>query len=161
MSSNASSPSQLGFNSPGSFGASMPHNSELELRDLVLIFRRRKGIIIAALALGFLLAAVILVLSQKQYSSTATIEINKESSSELGMADLSGMASGITGDNEINMQLLTEESVIQSDNTALSVIERLGLEQIPPYAVPAGDDRKNASLMQERGLPLDKAPFPA
>ncbi|MFZ0337872.1 MAG: polysaccharide biosynthesis tyrosine autokinase [Terracidiphilus sp.] len=159
MSSNASSSSQLGFTPPGSFSAFTPHNADLELRDLVLIFRRRKGIIVAALAVGILLAAVVLLLSQRQYSSTATIEINKENSNELGMADLSGIESGFGGDNEINMQLLTEESVIQSDNTALSVIERLGLEQIPPYAVPPGDDGKNAGLAQEHGLPLDKAPF--
>ncbi len=159
MSSNASSPTQLGFTPPGSLAVSMPQNADLELRDLVLIFRRRKSIVIAAFAVGILLAALLLLLSQKQYSSTATIEINKENSSELGMADLSGIGSGITGDNEINMQLLTEESVIQSDNTALSVIERLDLESVPPYAAPAGDDRKNAGLAQEHGLPLDKAPF--
>ena len=87
MSSNASSPSQLGFTPPGTFAASMPHNSDLELRDLVLIFGRRKGIIIAALTAGILLAAVVLFVSQRQYSSTATIEINKENSNELGMAD--------------------------------------------------------------------------
>lgn len=159
MSSNISSPSQLGFTSPAAFTASMPHNADLELRDLVLIFRRRKGIVFVALVLGILLATVFLLLSQKQYSSTATIEINKENSNELGMVDLSGIESGLAGDNEINMELLTEESVIQSDNTALSVIERLGLESVPPYAVPTGNDRKNSGLTQEQGLPLDKAPF--
>jgi len=137
----------------------MPHNADLELRDLVLIFRRRKGIIAAALAVGIALAAVFLLLSQKQYSSTATIEINKENSNELGMVDLSGIESGLGGDNEINMELLTEESVIQSDNTALSVIQRLGLESVSPYAIPAGDDKKNSGLAQEHGLPLDKAPL--
>ena len=137
----------------------MPHNADLELRDLVLIFRRRKGIIAAALAVGIALAAVFLLLSQKQYSSTATIEINKENSNELGMVDLSGIESGLGGDNEINMELLTEESVIQSDNTALSVIQRLGLESVSPYAIPAGDDKTNSGLAQEHGLPLDKAPL--
>lgn len=159
MSSNISSPSQIGFTSPGALGASMPHNADLELRDLVLIFRRRKGIIAAALAVGIALAAVFLLLSQKQYSSTATIEINKENSNELGMVDLSGIESGLGGDNEINMELLTEESVIQSDNTALSVIQRLGLESVSPYAIPAGDDKNNSGLAQEHGLPLDKAPL--
>ena len=53
------------------------------------------------------------------------------------MIDLSGIASGMGGDNEMNMDLLTEQAVIKSDNTALSVIERLKLDEYPPYAIPA------------------------
>lgn len=133
--------------------------ADLELRDIVAILWRRKPLLLAGLAIGVILAIVFVLASQKQYSSTATIEINKDNSNELGMIDLSGITSGLGGDNEINMDLLTEQSVITSDNTALSVIKSLNLESNPPYAIPAGSDSKVSGLSQERGLPLDQAPL--
>jgi capsular exopolysaccharide synthesis family protein len=144
---------------PGVSAFSSTSSAELELRDIVVILRRRKVVIITALALGILLAVVFVLISPKQYSSTATIEINKESSNELGMVDLSGVTSGLGGDNEINMELLTEQAVIMSDNTALSVIQQLKLDANPPYAIPHTPGQNDSSLSRERGLPLDKAPL--
>jgi polysaccharide biosynthesis transport protein len=132
-------------------------NSDLELRDIVTILRRRKGIVLLAFALGLALAALLVLVSPKKYSSTATIEINKESSNELGTVDLSGIASGLGGDNEINMDLLTQQAVIMSDDTALSVIERLKLDSTPPYAIPPASGHRYLDLGQERGLPLEQA----
>jgi capsular exopolysaccharide synthesis family protein len=131
--------------------------AELELRDVVRILRRRKGLIITGLVLGIVAAVLLVLFAQKQYSSTATIEVNKDSGNGLGMVDLSGVTSGLGGDNEINMDLLTEQSVIMSENTALSVIDKLKLDSTAPYAIPAkaGND---TPLGRERGLPLDRAP---
>jgi capsular exopolysaccharide synthesis family protein len=134
-------------------------STELELRDVVVILRRRKALVFAALVFGIVLALVFVLLSPKQYSSTATIEINKESSNELGMVDLSGITSGLGGDNEINMELLTEQAVITSDNTALSVIQQLKLDANPPYAIPTATGSAESELSRERGVPLDKAPL--
>ncbi len=132
--------------------------ADLELRDVVRILRRRKGLILTGLALGIAAAVLVVVVAQKQYSSTATIEVNKDSGNGLGMVDLSGIASGLGGDNEINMDLLTEEAVIMSDNTALSVIEKLKLDSSAPYAIPPAKG-KETELGLERGLPLEKAPL--
>lgn len=137
----------------------LPVTNDLELRDVFMILRRRKGIILSFLGLGIVLAVLAVVLAQRKYTSTATIEINKDAGNGLGMVDLSGVASGLGGDNQINMDLLTEQAVIMSDNTALNVIEQLKLYQQAPYAIPPSKGGKPTALELERGLPLSKAPL--
>ena len=159
MSSCAASSLQPTLPSPASFASKAMPPAEIDLRDIVVILRRRRGIIGTAFVLGIALAVIAVLFSQKEYSSTATIEINKESSNELGMIDLSGVASGLGGENEMNMDLLTEQAVIRSDNTALSVIARLKLDDYPPYAIPQTKGNEGSGLDQERGVPLDKAPL--
>ena len=97
-------------------------NPDLELREIVRILRRRKIAIFTALLLGLVLAALSVFFARKEYSSTATIEMNQESGTALGLADLSGIASGLGDQDQMNMDLLTQETVIMSDNTALRVI---------------------------------------
>jgi len=132
---------------------------ELELRDVVLVLRRRKGMILALFGTGLLCAALAVALATRHYTSTATIEINKDSGTGLGMVDLSGVATGLGDNSEINMDLLTEQAVILSENTALRVIEELKLDTQAPYAIPAGKGGKPTALELERGLPLEKAPL--
>src|SRR5271166_1862291 len=133
--------------------------AELELRDIVLILRRRKAIIFGTVVLGIGIAAFSVVFAQKQYSSTATIEIEKENASALSLAGLSGIGSDLGGEDEDTMDLLTEQAVIMSDNTALGVVERLKLDAISPYAIPPPTAGKETELDRERGLPLDQAPL--
>lgn len=158
MSSETFSTSRPVAGRPGAFSPKTMPTADLELRDVVRILRRRKGLIIAGMILGIVLAVLMVLTTEKQYSSTATIEVNKDSGNGLGMVDLSGIASGLGDDNEINMDLLTEEAVIMSDNTALSVIERLKLDSSAPYAIPK-TIANDAPLGRERGVPLDRAPL--
>lgn len=130
--------------------------SDVELREVVRILQRRRLAILGALALGILIAGLSVLLSRNKYSATATIEVNRESGSSLGFADLSGIA-GSLGDQEgMNMDLLTQQAVIMSDNTALRVIEDLKLDSSAPYAIPSSGP--SASFNQERRLPLEQAP---
>jgi capsular exopolysaccharide synthesis family protein len=139
-----------------SVSGSIP-DGDLDLREIVTILRRRRVIIILAFLLGIGLAAVLLVFSQKQYSSTATIEVNKDNGNELGMVDLSGIASGLGGENEANMDLLTEQSVITSDNTALRVIDKLKLDSVAPYAeAPASSNRSVPG--HDPSAPIERTP---
>jgi capsular exopolysaccharide synthesis family protein len=57
------------------------------------------------------------------------------------------------------MDLLTQQAVIMSDNTALNVIERLKLDAAPPYSIPANSGGQESELGHERGLPLERAPL--
>jgi polysaccharide biosynthesis transport protein len=57
------------------------------------------------------------------------------------------------------MDLLTQQAVIMSDNTALRVVERLKLDTMEPYAIPSSKGGKASALEAERGLPLEKAPL--
>jgi capsular exopolysaccharide synthesis family protein len=133
-------------------------NPDLELREIVRILRRRKSAIFTALLLGVVLAALSVFFAKKEYSSTATIEMNHESSTALGLADLSGIASGLNDQDQMNMDLLTQETVILSDNTALRVIEDLKLDANPPFAIPESERGKESPLERERNVPIDRAP---
>ncbi len=133
--------------------------ADLDLRDAVLVLRRRKAVILTLFSAGLLLAVLAVVLATRHYTSTATIEVNKDSGNGLGMVDLSGITSGLGDNNEINMDLLTEQAVIMSENTALNVIEKLKLDTEAPYAIPPGKGGKPTALELERGLPLEKAPL--
>lgn len=135
------------------------HSKELDLRHVVMVLRRRMNLIVAGVAVGLMVAGLSVFLAQKQYSSTATIEINKLSDNSLGLADLSGISSNLGGEGELNMDLLTEQAVIMSDNTALKVIELLKLDEAPPYAIPPAKTGKDDALQRERGLPLEQAPL--
>src|SRR5580704_15000261 len=134
---------------------STPH-ADLEFREIVRILRRRQIAIITTLGLGIALAALAILFAKKEYSSTATIEMNQESGAALGLADLSGIAGGLGDQDKMNMDLLTQRTVIMSDNTALRVIEDLKLDANPPFAIPVSG--KELPLEQERGLPLGRAP---
>ncbi|HEX4286658.1 MAG TPA: polysaccharide biosynthesis tyrosine autokinase [Terracidiphilus sp.] len=132
----------------------------VELREIVQILRRRGLAVGSILALGILVAFLSIVFAANRYSATATIEVNRDSGSSLGLTDLSG-AAGVLGDVEgLNVDLLTQQSVILSDNTGLGVIEQLNLEADAPYAIPAASSSDmQQQLQQERFLPLDQAPL--
>jgi succinoglycan biosynthesis transport protein ExoP len=116
------------------FSGSLPSpNADLDLRQMVLILRRRKAVVLIAIALGLALALMQIAVARRQYSATATIEINKAGGNSLGMLDLSTIAGS---EERMDMDLLTEQAIIQDDTTALNVIEALKLENVPPYAAP-------------------------
>jgi uncharacterized protein involved in exopolysaccharide biosynthesis len=110
---------------------STPH-ADLEFREIVRILRRRQIVIVTTLGLGIVLAALSILFAKKEYSSTATIEMNQEGGAALGLADLSGIAGGLGDQDKMNMDLLTQQTVIMSDNTALRVIEDLKLDATRP-----------------------------
>jgi polysaccharide biosynthesis transport protein len=159
MSSNSTSPYRPASPGPASSGLKFMPTADLDLRDIVVILRRRRVIILAVLLMGVTLASLSVMLAQKEYSATTTIEINKESGDTLGISDLSGLASDLGDEDAVNAELLTEQAIIMSDNTALGVIERLKLDAIPPYAIPPTKGGKETPLDRERGLPLERAPL--
>jgi len=140
-----------------SSGPSVP--PEFELKDIILVLRRRRNVVFIAVAIGLAVATISVLLAQKEFSATATIEINREGDNAFGLADLSGISSGLGGESEMNMDLLTEQAVIMSDNTALGVIKRLNLESIPPYSPPA--PKKGVKLQNQGPLSASLETSPA
>lgn len=159
MSSNPASPLRPASPRPAASGFKSMPTADLELRDIVAILKRRRIVIVAAFVLGVALAGLAVLFAPKEYSATTTIEVNKESSDTLGIAELTGLASDLGDEDAMNMDLMTEQAVIMSDNTALGVIERLKLDTFPPYAIPPAKGGKQTPLDLERGLPLEKAPL--
>lgn len=112
----------------------LPVKHEMELRDLLHILQRRKSIVLAVFLLGIVLAGVSGLFVHKEYSSTATVEVNKDQENALGLRDLSGTPSNPANLDDLNSDLLTQQAVITSDNIAMRVIEKLKLYRYPPYS---------------------------
>jgi polysaccharide biosynthesis transport protein len=131
---------------------------ELKLSDIWRFFIRRRWWIVAFSLLGLAGGFLTSIRSPRLYTATATVELNKDASSGLGIQDLSGLASQVGVGQEFMTDMLTHQAVLLNDNTALSVINQLGLMQTHPYVdVPTG--KMNAAFAREAGLPLEQAPL--
>ena len=100
---------------------------------------RRRGIIYISFAAFFLLALLALIFSTRRYKSVGEIELQKDSTSSLGIQTDSGDAPSDA--LEVNMIIQTQAKILESDSLALRVIEDLNLEQTDDYRqkwTPAG-----------------------
>ena len=92
---------------------------------------RRRSIIYVSLCAFFLLAILALAVSTRLYRSMGEIEVQKESTSALGIQTDS--ADTPSDALEVNMIIQTQAQILQSDSLALHVIEDLHLEQTEDY----------------------------
>jgi polysaccharide biosynthesis transport protein len=92
---------------------------------------RRHRIIYISLGVFFLFAILALVFSTRRYESVGEIEVQKESTSSLGIQTESGDTPSDA--LEVNMVIQTQARILQSDSLALRVIEDLHLEQTEDY----------------------------
>jgi capsular exopolysaccharide synthesis family protein len=131
---------------------------ELKLSDMWRFFLRRRWWIVTFSLLGLLCGFVVTIRAPKLYTATTTVELNRDASSGLGIQDLSGLASQAGVGQEFMTDMLTHQAVLLNDNTALSVIDHLGLMQTHPYVdLPTG--KIQADFAREATLPLDLAPL--
>jgi polysaccharide biosynthesis transport protein len=131
---------------------------ELKLSDMWRFFLRRRLWIVGFSLLGLLCGFFVTIRSPRMYTATTTVELNKDASSGLGIQDLSGLASQGGVGQEFMTDMLTHQAVLLNDNTALSVINHLGLMQTHPYVdMPTG--KMQADFARESILPLDQAPL--
>jgi succinoglycan biosynthesis transport protein ExoP len=136
-------------------GTSPQPGADVDVRDLLLVLKRHKvliGFCALLITTGALLHAYT---EKKQYSATATIEINGQSRPSLGLDDIAGSQSAFTTSELMTTDLLTQQAQLTSPSTALAVIKRLHLDEAPPFAIPS-NVRSNDPLYMERGLPLEE-----
>jgi capsular exopolysaccharide synthesis family protein len=93
---------------------------------------------------------------RNQYTSTATLLVNKENSGGLDLGGLSGIASAVGGTDDLKTSLQTHAKVLQSDTTALLVVREMGLDKVAPYKYTPGPLGGNSKMKAEIGLPLEK-----
>ena len=132
---------------------------ELKIGDITRFLRRRKYWLLAGAILGLLAGAYLTMRAPRLFTSTTTVELNKDSSSGLGIQDLSGIGSQLGGgSSEFMTDMMTHQAVLLNPNTALAVISDLGLMQKHPYVdIPEG--KQHDAYVRERSLPLDDAPL--
>ena len=99
-------------------------DDEIDLRELLLVLRRRKGVILLFTLLIFLIGSLITLNIQPTYKSTTTIQIESEESAKVLSFDV-----GITGDSANSEFFQTQYELLQSRILAGKVIEDLGIDQ--------------------------------
>lgn len=128
--------------------------SSYALQTLLRILKKRWKWIAASTVLCEVLTIVVVLSMKPTYDATATIQLNKTSSSlDLGLGDVLSQQLSSGGDSLLT-DLQTETAILKDDSLALSVIEELDLASQPPFATVAPDPREAA----EKGLPLEEAP---
>ena len=119
-----------------------PPAKELTFRDLSNVIGRRWGIVAAITTLFVAAAVLICILSTRRYLATAEIQVQKESSSQLGL-DASAGADASAGSDALqdNITIQTQAGILASDSLALKVIHDLDLvnnEDFKPTFNPIG-----------------------
>ncbi len=115
---------------------------ELTLRDLTVIYRRRRKVIYGVVVGLGLLAAIYCVFCTRRYEATGTIQVQSKSQDGLGLESIAGgSVEGDTDSLAANMDLQTQANILQSDTLALTTIEDLhmeGTEDFKPHWNPIG-----------------------
>ncbi|AXC13435.1 Tyrosine-protein kinase EpsD [Acidisarcina polymorpha] len=99
--------------------------------DFRKILIKRQFIILACLATGLILGAVITFFTTPVFESTARIDINPDRSTNLGISDL---LNSKAGGNDESTRLLTEARILQSDSVIFAVIESENLFAKKPFS---------------------------
>lgn len=109
-------------------------DKELTLRDLAVIYRRRRKIIYSTVVTLCVLAAIYCIVCTRRYEAIGTIQIQKESSDGMGLESMmSGAADSASDALDANINIATQASILQSDTLALRTIEDLNLENTKDF----------------------------
>ncbi len=103
--------------------------SELTLRDLFIIYRRRQTVVYGVALAVCILCAVYCAVTTRRYEARGTVQIQKESSDGLGLDSLMSESEGAGQALDANIIIQTQASIIESDTLALHTIEKLKMEQ--------------------------------
>jgi polysaccharide biosynthesis transport protein len=108
---------------------------EWTLVDLVLIFRRRRNLVLGCMLAMVTLAALYCTLATPRYLATGQIEVQRDEAGTLGL-DRSMTGDDASADSDAldtSMTLETEARILQSSMLALTVVKDLKLETTEDY----------------------------
>ncbi len=106
---------------------------ELRLSDILLVIRRSWLLILLASLVGTLAGVAWFLHSPKLYTAVATVELSREASSGVNLQDFSGGSSQVGSSQDFMLDVTTEQAVLGSDNTALTVMQQLNIMKDSPY----------------------------
>jgi succinoglycan biosynthesis transport protein ExoP len=106
-----------------------PLHTDLIMRDVAAVLRRRRGIVLCICLVCMALAVVKCIFSTRRYEGVAAIQIQKDDSDALGLESALGTAeAGASDALDYNITLQTQARVLTSDTLALRVIRDDSLE---------------------------------
>jgi succinoglycan biosynthesis transport protein ExoP len=102
---------------------------ELTLRDLLIIYQRRRKIVITVVVSLFALAATYCIVCTRRYEATGIVQLQKDNSDAMGLNSLMSSAAGGASDAlDANIDLQTQANILQSDTLAIRTIDSLRME---------------------------------
>ena len=139
--------------------------SELSLRDLLVIYRKRRKYVYITMLAVCALGAVYCVVATRRYQATGTVQIQKEGSGALGLDSLMSAGGGSSGDLDVDVVISTQANILQSDTLALHTIKKLHMEETQDFSA----HHLNAlgwvlglispkGVTDRPGVPLEEAP---
>lgn len=138
---------------------------ELSLRDLLVIYRKRRKFVYGTTLVVAILCALYCVVATRRYEATGTVQIQKPSSGELSVDNLmSEAASGGSSDMQTDIDIATQANILKSDTLALRTIEDLHMEGTQDFRhhwSPLGwlfGLISPKGTPDKRGVPLEDAP---
>ena len=109
-------------------------HSELSLRDLFVIYKRRRKIVYRVVGVVFLLAAIYCLFATRRYEATSTIQVQSKSVDNLGIQSMvNGSPEQEVDALSANINVQTQAEILQSDSLALKTIEDLHLEETEDF----------------------------
>ena len=133
---------------------------EESLRSLLRVWRKQKYFILGATLGAIVLSLFLCFVMHPQFTSTATLLVDRDTSGGLDLGSLAGVASALGGEDDVKVQIQTHAALLVSNSNLLMVVSKLNLQNVPPYKYNRGAFGGNAQINAEQahGLPLDKAP---
>ncbi len=147
-------------------GALPALSTDLTMKDVAAVLRRRRGIVLSICLICVALAILKCVFSTRRYEGVAAIQIQKDDSDALGLESALGTAeAGASDALDYNITLQTEARVLTSDTLALRVIHDDGLEANDDFTgihawlrSPSWLTPWNKPLIEGPAIPLEDAP---
>jgi succinoglycan biosynthesis transport protein ExoP len=133
---------------------------EESLRSLLHVWHKRRYFILGVTVGCFALSLLLCFLMHPQYTSTATLLVDRDTSGGLDLGSLAGVASALGGEDDVKVQIQTHAALLVSNSNLLKVVGELNLQDVPPYRYSRGPFGGNAKLNAEQAqhLPLERAP---
>lgn len=132
-------------------------NSEVEYRDIAEGIWRRKYVLLGFVLVGLLCGLLLALTSKQRYTASTRVELT-DVSSRTGSSDSQYSSVGDLNSSELlSTEIRTQLAEITDESTIIAAVQMLGLENQPPYAIPA-ELKPGDPMAAERGLPLDQAP---
>ncbi len=123
--------------------------------DIRKIILKRRWVLIACILLGVVLGSAVAFLSTPQYEAVASIDIDLNRSTNIGINNL--IQQRLIGEDAMSERLLTQIQIMRSDSVLLDVVRSLDLYHKKPFSDIFKKTPYNGTLTPEQRTELLQA----